>query len=391
MSKDIVIPSLGESISEVVISALLVDTGSFVQENQGILEIESEKVNQVVYAPSSGIIQWKIRVGDIVSVGTSVGIIKVEEEENIFYKKDVEESRNSSSENIREANSRKDLKDLHEEHCGEIIEFPGSVSPGVNKTFAPLKHPLSHESIKKEKKVVSSQDDLEEEKTPMSTLRKTMSKNLVKSLNESAMLTTFNEINMDVVIALRNKYKECLLEKTRIRLGFMPFFISAVTQALKEFPILNAYIDKDNNIVYRKYYNVGIAVSIDKGLVVPVIRNCDRFSLIELEQQLVDFANKARSGLISMEDLSQGGFTITNAGVFGSLFSTPIINPPQVGILGMHKIEKRPVVIDNEIKIAQMMYVALSYDHRIIDGKDAVSFLMRIKEIIENPIDLNIT
>lgn len=390
MFKDVIIPSLGESISEVVISALLVDTGSFVQENQGILEIESEKVNQVVYSPSSGIIQWKIKVGDIVSVGTSVGIIKVREEEDIFYKENVEESKNSSSEQIQESSPRQDQKELQGEHRGEIIEFPGSVAPGVNKTFVPLKHPLSHDSIKKQKKVIFSQESLEEERKPMSTLRKTISKRLVKSLNESAMLTTFNEINMDVVIALRNKYKECFFEKTQIRLGFISFFISAVTQALKEFPILNAYIDEDN-IVYRKYYNIGVAISIDKGLVVPVIRNCDQFSLIELEKQLVDFANKARSGLLSIEDLSQGGFTITNGGGFGSLLSTPIINPPQVGILGMHKIEKRPVVIDNEIKIAQMMYVALSYDHRIIDGKDAISFLMKIKEIIENPINLNIT
>lgn len=388
MSQDVIIPSFGESISEVVISSFLVNTGDFVQENQGILEIESEKVNQLVYASFSGIIYWKVNIGDTVSVGDIVGTIETQSENN-DSSKDILEVKEHLSPSNEQSISQVEL-DKKEEHRGEIIEFPGSVNLGINKTFKPLEHPMKYKDVKKQGRVSFNTDESSrEDRKPMSSLRKTISKRLVQSLNESAMLTTFNEINMDPVINLKQKYKDNLFERTQIRLGFMSFFITAVTQALKDFPILNSYIDGED-IVYRKYYNIGVAVATERGLVVPVLRDCNKFSLIELESKLAHFVKRAREGLLSIEDLSEGGFTITNAGVFGSLLSTPIINPPQVGILGMHKIEKRPVVIDNEIKIAQMMYVALSYDHRIIDGKEAVSFLMKIKEIIENPENLNI-
>lgn len=391
MSQDIIIPSLGESINEVVISCLLVDTGNFVQENQGILEVESEKVNQVIYSPSSGIIYWKIKVGDTVSVGDIVGCIRAEQENNFSSEDNLKETNKLLSNNKKsDCQLELDKKNQKEIYRGEIIEFPGSVNLGSNKTFTQLEHPLSHKSIKQEIFTSNLKEISREERKPMSSLRKTISKRLVQSLRESAMLTTFNEINMNKVLTLRKEYKEHFFERTQIRLGFMSFFIFAVTQALKYFPILNSYINGDD-IVYRKYYNIGVAVATDRGLIVPVIKDCDKFSLIELENKLAFFSKKAREGSLSIEDLSEGGFTITNAGVFGSLFSTPIINPPQVGILGMHKVEKRPIVIDNEIRIADMMYVALSYDHRIVDGKDAVSFLMKIKEIIENPENINIT
>ncbi len=387
MSQDIIIPSLGESINEVVVSCLLVDTGSFIQENQGILEIESEKVNQVIYAPSSGIIYWKVKVGDTVSVGDTVGFVRAEQENNFSFEDNLKETNKLSADNEKvNCQSKKNQKEMYR---GEIIEFPGSISLGSNKTFTQLENPLSHKSIKQEVFTSNLKEVSREERKSMSSLRKTISKRLVQSLRESAMLTTFNEINMNKVLTLRKEYKEHFFEKTQIRLGFMSFFIFAVTQALKDFPILNSYINGDD-IVYRKYYNIGVAVATDRGLIVPVIKDCDKFSLIELEDKLALFSKKAREGSLSIEDLSEGGFTITNAGVFGSLFSTPIINPPQVGILGMHKVEKRPIVMDNEIKIADMMYVALSYDHRIVDGKDAVSFLMKIKEIIENPENVKI-
>jgi len=219
---------------------------------------------------------------------------------------------------------------------------------------------------------------------PMSPIRRTIASRLLEAKHSTAMLTTFNEIDMGHTMAIRSHYKEAFKERYGVSLGFMSFFIKACVEALKEFPQINAFVD-GNDIVYHNYYNVGIAIGTGKGLVVPVIRNADLLSFAELEQAIVDFVDKIKNNRLELTDLEGGTFTITNGGVFGSLLSTPILNTPQSGILGMHKIIKRPVVVDDEITIRPMMYVALSYDHRIVDGREAVTFLVRVKECIENP------
>lgn len=363
---EIVVPSIAESISEVIISSLLVADGSRVQENEGILELETEKVNQLIYASCSGVVFWKVKKGDVVSVGDVVGFI---EEGNVVsdHLDEVAVFSQSSTTDVPVANVFVVDEDKPD---AEIIKMPLSQEgPPIRGKFVPLR---------------KSKRFAEEEREKMSSMRKTIAKRLTESLHTSAMVTTFNEVNMDAIIDLRQKNQEEFQKKFDLKLGFMSFFIKAVVRGLQEFPKLNAYIDGDD-IVYRKYYDIGIAVSTDQGLLVPVLRNCNTSSQGELERHLADVAARARSGKIMLPELEGGGFTITNAGVFGSLLSTPILNPPQVGILAMHKIEKRPIVADDKIIIANMMYVALSYDHRIIDGKDAVSFLVRVKELLETP------
>ncbi|WP_213318438.1 2-oxoglutarate dehydrogenase complex dihydrolipoyllysine-residue succinyltransferase [Chlamydiifrater volucris] len=389
---EIKIPDIAESISEVTIAALLVSEGSFVQENQGILEIESDKLNQQIYSPSSGRISWEVSQGDVVAVGAIVGKLYSEGEAGSPSQQQthITESVTSSEVSSERGFSDKEV-DLSltasspgdfREGSDKVIPFNSDVSdqksvkiqdlPPQRGNFIPLKN-LSQDT-----------EDLAEERTRMSGIRKTISKRLVQALQESAMLTTFNEIDMTALILLRKEKQEEFVAKHGIKLGFMSFFIKAVVAALKEVPQLNAYIDEDY-IVYRKYFDISVAVGTDRGLVVPVIKNCDSLTNADIEKTLANLATRAREGGLSLDDLKGGCFTITNGGVYGSLLSTPIINPPQVGILGMHKIEKRPVVIDNEVAIREMMYVALSYDHRIIDGKEAVTFLVKVKELLEMP------
>lgn len=352
MITEVRIPNIAESISEVTIASLLVSSGSIIQENQGILEIESDKLNQLIYAPISGKIFWKVSEGDVVAVGGLVATI--------------EETQESSE----------TLEILESEPVeAEIIRFPSDQKPPYQgKRFVPLK----------EKSSLRDTAERGEIRERMSSIRKTISRRLVSSLHESAMLTTFNEIYMTPCIQLRKEKQERFMEKFGVKLGYMSFFVKAVLEGLKAYPRLHAYIDGEE-IVYRQYYDICLAIGTDRGLVAPVIRDCQKLSSGEIEQKLADLAIRAREGQLSLSELEGGGFTITNGGVYGSLLSTPILNPPQVGILGMHKIEKRPVVLDGEIVIADMMYVALSYDHRIIDGKEAVGFLVKVKESIEHP------
>ncbi|WP_100934681.1 dihydrolipoyllysine-residue succinyltransferase [Candidatus Chlamydia corallus] len=358
MTTEVRIPNIAESISEVTIASLLVSEGSLVEENQGLLEIESDKVNQLIYAPASGRILWEVAEGDVVAVGGLVGKIETASEgaDSVDFR---------SKETIE----------------AEIICFPQSEvcqSPPKNKTFVPFR-----DQIKKASKGPSERDR-GETRERMTSIRKTISRRLLSALHESAMLTTFNEVHMTPLLNLRKEKQEEFTSRYGVKLGFMSFFVKAVLEALKVCPRMNAYIDGEE-IVYRDYYDISLAVGTDRGLVVPVVRDCDTLSSGEIEQRLADLALRAREGQLSIGELEGGSFTITNGGVYGSLLSTPIINPPQVGILGMHKVEKRPVVLDNEIIIADMMYVALSYDHRLIDGKEAVTFLIKVKECIENP------
>ncbi|AHK63097.1 dihydrolipoyllysine-residue succinyltransferase [Chlamydia avium] len=362
MITEVRIPNVAESISTVTIASLLVPSESLVQENQGILEIESDKVNQLIYAPASGRLVWEVAEGDTISVGGLVAKIY------------------DANEAIPEASDDSSHSQENTTLDAEIICFPRTVSrepPAKGKTFVPLRDQI-------QRKETGTKNEIRER---MSSIRKTISRRLVSSLHESAMLTTFNEIYMNPLIELRRENQERFSSKYHVKLGFMSFFIKAVVAGLKAYPRINAFIDKDE-VVYRQYYDISIAVGTERGLIVPVIRECDTLSNGDIEVQLADLALRAREGRISVAELEGGCFTITNGGVYGSLLSTPIINPPQVGILGMHKIQKRPVVIDNTITIADMMYVALSYDHRIIDGQEAVGFLVQVKDAIEHPESL---
>lgn len=322
------IPDMEESTSEVTVTALLVESGTLVEENQEILEIESDRSNQLVYAPISGKIQWMVKLGDIVSPGGLVANIEAVD--------------------------------------AEIIAFP---------------------KLKSSQQIPGIDEPQEERRERMSSLRRAISCRLVSSLQETAMLTTFNEIQMAALMQLRKDSQIDFMAKYGIKLGLMSFFIKATVEALKVYPCLNAYIDKDE-IVYRNYYDLCVAINTDQGLVTPVIRHCDMLTSYEIEGAIANMSSKAREGTLALSEITGGGFTITNEGSCGSLFSTPIINSPQVGVLGMYKIEKRPIVVEKSVVIADMMYVALSYDHRIVGGKEATGFLVKVKELIEQPKQL---
>ncbi len=362
MKEEIKIPQMGESVTEAIIGKFLKVTGTAVHENDEIVELETEKVNQVLYAPKSGVINWTVKEGQTVKISEVIGFIDTEAQGKREEKKE---------EKKEEAPPPKP----QEPGKGERVMLPGFVDD--------LKQKPAPEPVKKEEVA----DKGRESRAPMSKIRQTIATRLVDSLNTAAMLTTFNEVDMSAIMNLRAKYKESFEKKQGVKLGLMSFFVKAVVEALKSFPEFNSYLE-GNEIVTRNYYDIGIAVGAERGLVVPVIRNCDHLSFAEIEKQIVHFAKKAEAVKLTIEDLQGGCFTITNGGIFGSLLSTPILNPPQVGILGMHKIEKRPVVVDDQIVIRPMMYLALSYDHRVVDGRGAVSFLVQIKQILEDPARL---
>ncbi len=339
------IPEMGESISEAEVGTLLKPEGAYVNEGDEIVEIETEKANQALYAPASGTLHWSVSEGDTVLIGAVIG--EVDPDAKAPMK--VEE---------------------------KPIPKATPASGGIRKSESALIEELQDKQEEKPQPVST--------RKKMSKIRQTIARRMVSALHETAMLTTFNEADMSTIIYLRKKYKESFLEKHGVKLGFMSFFVKAVVEALRAFPEFNAYIEGDE-IVQRQSFDVGIAIGTDRGVIVPVIRNADHLSFAQIEQQIVSYAEKARGKGLSIGDLEGGGFTITNGGIYGSLLSTPILNPPQVGILGMHKISDRPIAQGGEVIIRPMMYLALSYDHRMVDGKEAVSFLIHIKELLEEP------
>lgn len=373
MKKEIHVPQAGESITEVVIGSLLKPSGSAVQEDEEIIELETEKVNQVLYAPISGTLSWSVKEGDTVKIGQLLGTIDseavaTEEKEEAPPPKEKEEEKLPLPKREKTPASPpqtegKGKRTMQAEFVADLKEPPKPVQPKPEKTVSTGER---------------------ETRRRMSKLRRTIANRLVDSLHTAAMLTTFNEVDMSAIMALRTKYKEIFLKKHGVKLGFMSFFVKAVVEALKAYPDFNSYIDGDE-VVERQYFDIGIAVGTERGLFVPVVRGCDALSFADIEREILTYAQKAREGKLSIQDLEGGGFTITNGGVYGSLLSTPILNPPQVGILGMHKILNRPVVVEGEIVSRPMMYLALSYDHRIVDGKEAVTFLIQVKEILEDP------
>lgn len=393
------VPALGESVSNAVVANWLVADGDFVTKDQDVVEIDSDKATVAVSSEYSGKISIKVQAGQKVGIGDVIAVI------------DIEKTQTHTDKTI--------IKDTVHEEQKAFIPQPASPEPlvqeeGVNTdeikiNISPLARKIITENqldinelitdkiiritkgdvenflLKpKQQKPTVSRNEKREEMTP---LRKKLAERLVMSKNQTAMLTTFNEIDMSWLIQIRKKYNDDFQKKYGVKLGFMSFFTKAVCIALDDFPQVNSSIEGDE-IVFHEYKDIGIAVSTPKGLMVPVIRNAESLELFDIELKISELATKARNKKLSLDEMSGGTFTITNGGVFGSLLSTPIINPPQVAILGMHKIQERPVGIDGRIELRPMMYVALSYDHRLIDGKESVGFLVRVKELLENPVNM---
>lgn len=381
MKEEIKVPAMGESITEAIIGTLIKPTGSHVESEDELLELETDKVNQVLYAPKSGVITWNVQPEDSVKIGEVIGFIDTEaapKQETPKEKPPPKEEAPKEEPSPKEEPQKE--KALPKEEPKEEISIRLSIEEALSDLKEIKKAVVSPE--KKEEKVKER-----ETRKRMPKIRRVIAKRLVEAQANTAMLTTFNEIDLTDVIAVRTKHKDSFAKEHGVKLGFMSFFVKACVSALQAYPEVNSYIDGEE-IVHREYYDIGIAVGTDRGLFVPVLRDCNQLTFAEIEKNILDFATKAREGKISVDDLQGGGFTITNGGVYGSLLSTPILNPPQSGILGMHTIQKRPVALNDQVIIRPMMYVALSYDHRIVDGKEAVSFLVHLKKYLEDPAKL---
>lgn len=391
---DIKVPTVGESISEVTLVKWLKKDGEYVERDQVIAELESEKATFEINAEKAGVLKTVAAEGDTLKIGDLAAqidetaaapvVAKVEEKkvEGGSAKVEVKpavvetETKPVAVVDVKAtpvaaailADKKVDVKAITPSGSGGRIM--------KNDVLNALNNPGRKPGLE-----AFSRNDRNEK---MSNLRRTISRRLVEAKNSTAMLTTFNEVDMSKIMEIRTKYKDKFKEVHGVNLGFMSFFTKACTYALQEWPAVNAYIDGDN-IIYHDYCDISIAVSAPKGLVVPVIRNAESLNMAEIEKKVVELATKARDNKLALEEMQGGTFTITNGGVFGSLMSTPIINIPQAAILGMHKIQERPVVINGQIVARPMMYLALSYDHRIIDGRESVSFLVRVKELLENP------
>ena len=418
MKIEIKVPEVGESISEVVVGQWLKSDGEVVQEDEPLCEIESEKATFEIPAEKSGKLKILVAEGETVSVGQVIALIdtdsvgEAQETTRTLQAEPASQSVQPITEmakstqpeavetEVAPTKSDKKITPVAEKILKEAGISPESVKgTGIGgkitkedalRAIQSLQKstPVSEEEAKPETETVREAEQPSEERrirrVKMSTLRKTIARRLVTAKQETAMLTTFNEVDMSAIMAIRKEYKEIFQKKFGIKLGFMSFFTKACAQALLEFPEVNAAIEGDE-IVYHDYCDIGIAVSTDRGLVVPIVRNAQSLTLAEIEKEIARLAERARNHKLTIDEMTGGTFTITNGGVFGSLMSTPIINYPQSAILGMHKIQERPMVINGEIVVRPMMYVALSYDHRIIDGRESVSFLVRVKEMLEDP------
>ncbi len=400
MSIEIRVPTLGESVTEATIARWLKRPGEPVAQDEPLVELETDKVNLEVPAPAAGVLEAiLVEAGKDVAVGTVVGRI-------------AEGPAVAAPPITPSAPAPTPAPEAPTTPAPAAPDAEVRAGPAARKAAAEAGLPLAAATPTGPKGTVTREDVVRaattdaqpapatpaappspaeppvrtgrEERVRMTRLRKRIAERLKEAQNTAAMLTTFNEADMSAVIALRERFQDVFTKKHGVKLGFMSFFVKAAIEALKAFPAVNAEIDGEE-IVYKHYYDIGVAVSTDQGLVVPVVRDADRLSMAEIEKAIADLGKRAREGKLAMQELQGGTFTITNGGIFGSLLSTPILNPPQVGILGMHKIQERPMVVAGRIEARPMMYLALSYDHRIIDGREAVSFLVRVKECIEAP------
>lgn len=382
MAKDLVVPTLGESVTEATVSKWLKQVGDSVKADEPVVELETDKVSVAVPSPEEGVLsEIKIQEGTTVNVGAvlgSIGTASVSKKESFKAPEPVKPK------TIEVPTSKKEIlspavKRIIEEKRIDISTISGSGRDG-RILKGDLLESMGLPSVPSSARATKG----DEERVKMTRLRATIAKRLKEAQNNAAMLTTFNEIDMSRIIEMRAEYKEGFQKKYGVKLGFMSFFVRSCVEALKAFPIINAEIQQDE-IVYKNYYNIGVAVGTEKGLVVPVVRDADELSFADIEKQIIALGEKAKTGQLSIEELQGGTFTITNGGIYGSMLSTPILNPPQSGVLGMHNIVQRAVVVEEKIEVRPIMYLALSYDHRIIDGKDAVSFLVRVKEYLEDP------
>ncbi len=441
MSEKIVVPALGESINEATVAKWLKNTGDSIEADEPIVELETDKVNLEVPSPINGVLgKISASEGDVVQVGSTLGLINSNSTghtgNNLKDKPEEKEENNVVSIDIEKKKEQKDIKTSSEEKKKDDSESSIDEKPFVletqeeetptqeeplvltneveektdaNENLSPAVRKIVAENKIDIKKIKGSgkegrilKEDLmnlmganpgpserkikygHEERIKMTRLRQTIAKRLKQAQENAALLTTFNEVDMTSIVEMRKENQEDFQKRYGTKLGFMSFFVKASVVALKNFPAVNAEIE-GNEIVYKNYYNISFAVGTEKGLVVPVLRNADELSFADIENNIKKLSDKAKDGKLTIEDLQGGTFTISNGGVYGSMLSTPILNLPQSGVLGMHNIVDRPIVVDGEIKIRPVMYLALSYDHRIIDGKDSVSFLKTIKENLEDP------
>jgi 2-oxoglutarate dehydrogenase E2 component (dihydrolipoamide succinyltransferase) len=384
MAKDLVVPTLGESVTEATVSKWLKQVGDSVKADEPVVELETDKVSVSVPSPETGVLsEIKIQAGKTVSVGTVLGSIGAGSAA-VVKKESVKTTEPSKPKTVEASINKKEIlspavKRIVEEKRIDISTISGSGRDG-RILKGDLLESMGLPSTPSSARLTKG----DEERVKMTRLRSTIAKRLKEAQNNAAMLTTFNEIDMSRIIEMRAEYKDGFQKRYGVKLGFMSFFVRSCVEALKAFPIINAEIQQDE-IVYKNYYNIGVAVGTEKGLVVPVVRDADELSFADIEKQIIALGEKAKTGQLSIEELQGGTFTITNGGIYGSMLSTPILNPPQSGVLGMHNIVQRAVVVDGKVEVRPIMYLALSYDHRIIDGKDAVSFLVRVKEYLEDP------
>jgi 2-oxoglutarate dehydrogenase E2 component (dihydrolipoamide succinyltransferase) len=410
---DLVVHAMGESITEAIIGRWLKSVGDYVEADEPVVDLETDKINVEIPAPTAGVLkEQRYSEGDTVRVGDVVGLIEegARPEDGVAARKKVAGKKKPARKETakKEPAKKREAKPAPEE--AEEAEEPEDRAPETEPAEAGRQVPERDERgrllspamrrARREGKAKAAPAPAaparpsatptptttseREEVVPMSPLRKRIAERLVEAQQSSASLTTFNEVDLTEVMALRKRFRDSFVEEHGIKLGFMSFFVKASVAALQRFPGLNAEVEGDS-IVYKKFYDIGIAVGTDRGLVVPVLRDADRLSFAEIEQGIIDLATKAKDRKLVLEDLTGATFTITNGGIYGSMMSTPLLNFPQTGILGMHNIALRPVVIDGKIEIRPMMYLAVTYDHRVVDGKEAVQFLVAIKERLEHP------
>jgi 2-oxoglutarate dehydrogenase E2 component (dihydrolipoamide succinyltransferase) len=420
---DIRVPTLGESVTEATIGKWFKKPGDAVAVDEPLVELETDKVTIEVPAPAAGVLEAiAVKDGETVAVGALLGQIKEGAAGASGKPRDAASPVNAAVEEIkprapekRETSKAADMPIAAGTPAASSATMPPSVrkmsaESGVDPSTvagsgkdgrvtkgdmmaaieraASAPTPVQSTAAAVQMRAPSPADDAaREERVKMTRLRATIARRLKDAQNTAAMLTTFNEVDMKAVMEMRNHYKDAFEKKHGVKLGFMGFFVRACVQALKEIPAVNAEID-GGDIIYKNYYHIGVAVGTEKGLVVPVIRDCDHKSLAQIEKDIADAGRRARDGQLKIEEMQGGTFTISNGGVYGSLMSTPILNAPQSGILGMHKIQERPVAIAGKVEIRPMMYLALSYDHRIVDGREAVTFLVRVKDVLEDPARL---
>jgi len=404
MKIEIKVPSPGESITEVQIAGWLVENGEHVEDGQDVVEIDSDKATLSVAASASGKINILIEEGETVEVNSVIAEVDTSVKGNIIKKpaqnteKEKEQAAKPKKINTEKETVKKSDKSVDELNISplarklmttsnitdeDLIEF-FKQNRIVKKDIEFYIKEGSNKTTNKVEETTTWSGSRESKRTKMSMLRKKLSQRLVVVKSETAMLTTFNEVNMTPIMAIRKKYKEDFSKQHNVYLGFMSFFTKAVTEAMASFPQVNSQIDGDE-IVNFNYVDVSIAISAPKGLVVPVLRNAESMNLAQIEQEIKNLAIKARDNKLTLDEMTGGTFTITNGGVFGSMMSTPILNPPQSAILGMHNIIEKPIAISGKVEIHPMMYIALSYDHRVIDGRESVGFLVKVKEMLENP------